>query len=259
MTRIFTSAPGQNLCGPVTQRSTPDSAQTLSFPAYGSLSWLSSSASAGKSEWQIVCCADAFCVFLSWTLTPSSVAGFIINDVQIPHMKGSHCGPDKRLCVLSLSEFFSLVFSFPPRLASHILLVPPFSRHIFEPVYLKTGAKNVSKRVIFLFSTLPRLCVSVAFGMKKQPFVFIPSAVWTIGIFLAAATCLLKSISSLQASANSLHFLRRCESTSRISCKTYARVSWMLHLWTLNLFKFLCKNNGGNWPQLRVSPDLGTC
>lgn len=119
--------------------------------------------------------------------------------------------------------------------------------------------KNVSKRVIFLFSTLLRLCVSVAFGMKKQPFVFIPSAVWTIGIFLAATTCLLKSISSLQGSANSLHFLRRCESTSRISCKTYTSVSWMLHLWTLNLFKLLCKNNRGNWPQLRVSPDLGTC
>lgn len=152
----------------------------------------------------------AMLMLLSWTLTPSSVAGFIINDVQIPHMKGSHCGPDKRACVLCLSQFFSLVFSFPPRLASHLLLVSRFSRHIS-----KSQRWKMSEDVSFIFSlhAANALC---ACSLRHEETAFCLHSLCGSNNreFSCWTTQLLKSISLLQAAANSLHFLCCCEMTS---------------------------------------------
>lgn len=103
--------------------------------SFSSLShWLPSSAPAWKSEWQFLwwwwrrwwwfLCLSVL-NFNSQQSTAVDVAVCIINDVQIPHMKGSHCRPDKRLCVLSCASLTS----------SRCFLISVSSYPIYSPAF----------------------------------------------------------------------------------------------------------------------------
>lgn len=92
-------------------------------------------------------------------------AGFIINDVQIPHMKGWYCGPDKRACVLAplpvlpscflISASACITYSSPA--------VSVFLHTFSRAVYLKKSRAEKCQNASFLFflptGTAEALCV----------------------------------------------------------------------------------------------------
>lgn len=133
--------------------------------SFSSLShWLPSSAPAWKSEWQFLWWRRrrrwwflrlSVLNFNSQQSTALDVAVCIINDVQIPHMKGSHCGPDKRLCVLSCASLTSSR-CFLISVSSYIIYSPAFC---FLTHFLTSlSEKSCWMKCRFSFSVLSRLC-----------------------------------------------------------------------------------------------------
>lgn len=167
MTRIFTSAcglhktaaaPRRNLHAPNHVKNT----LAYSFPHYYQLP-----PSAPLRKWE----CQTFFLWWWWLLCVSILnfnsqqstvldrAVCIINDVQIPHMKGLHCGLDERLCVLSLFLFLPRpVYSYYFFLFSHLRLI---LHHIFScPLFFNTFCnqfiwKAVRKNVHESFSFSP--------------------------------------------------------------------------------------------------------
>lgn len=167
MTRIFASACGQSCCSLVTQHSRYKlcgEKNTLAH-SFSSLShWLPSSAPAWKSEWQFLwwwwrqwwwfLCLSVL-NFNSQQSTAVDVAVCIINDVQIPHMKGLHCGLDKRLSCASLTSSRCFLIS----VSSYIIYSPAFCflTHFLTSLSEKSCWK-MSVNEMFFFSALSRLC-----------------------------------------------------------------------------------------------------
>ena len=103
----------------------------------------------------------------------------IINDGQIPHMKGCLCGLDERPCVFSLSPIpfisnLDLYF-----LLQFLFYIPhSFSLLLFCNQF---GLKGMPQFLsAFLQAVLALLENIMAFDTRQQPFVFTPSAVLTI-------------------------------------------------------------------------------
>lgn len=111
----------------------------------------------------------------------------IINDVQIPHMKGLHCGLDKRLCVL----FFFLPH---PVYSSNFFLVPHLClifHHIFSrPLFFNTFCNQLIWKshmdkcqwIYQFLYTLWRLCSCIQWclTLENRLIVLILSAGWTM-------------------------------------------------------------------------------
>lgn len=184
--------------------------------SFSSLShWLPSSAPAWKSEWQFLWWRRRWwflCLsvlnFNSQQSTAVDVAVCIINDVQIPHMKGLHCGPDKRLCVLSCASLTSSR-CFLISVSSYIIYSPAvcfWTRFLTSLSEKSCWKMSVNEMSFFFLPTVESLFLNItAFDVKKQPFVFILFAVWTIvfSLFFCWTRCQQKTISWLRLSSKS--------------------------------------------------------
>lgn len=105
----------------------------------------------------------------------------IINDGQIPRMKGRHCGPDERLCVRSLCPsacfyLFKTPFCFCSASSSYIYSECLFHVIHFVISYLvrRVVCRSVNGSIGFSLRTVLALLANLtAFDERQRPFVFI--------------------------------------------------------------------------------------